>query len=160
VRNPVHSASVRLAATRLRYASYVGVDRFVGAVERHRKTMFGDDRIGAHVLGAWGEAVIAQATGLYWPNDDCQPDRHEPDVGPWHVRTTARANFGLALHNTDPDDEPFVLVVAKPGPLFDIVGWCLARDGKRNDYWRTDIPYPAYVVPRDALKPFDGYLTV
>jgi hypothetical protein len=36
--------------------------------------------------------------------------------------------------------------------MFDVVGWIIARDGKLQEFWRTDRPYPAFFVPAELLQ--------
>ena len=62
-------------------------------------------------------------------------------------------NTSLIVHDTDPDDAPFVLVTPTDDPLtFTLVGWITGRDAKRAEWWRELQPgRPAFCVPQSAL---------
>lgn len=104
-----------------------------------------------NVQGAYGELAVAKFWDLYWlPLWDAH-DRTRPDVGNLHVRSTKYPDGCLLLHDTDPDDGPFVCVVTADLPRCRIVGWKRAKHGKRQQFWRTDTNRPAYFVPQDQL---------
>lgn len=146
---------VVLSWSELRRASHVGVDRFVRALSQGRAPTYGAGYTPVpDVVGAWGEAVIAKATGTYWLGDLGHPDAGAADVGPFHVRTTTHPDGCLILHDSDAKPDPFVLVIANRPPQFRIAGWCLGADGQQATWWRTDTGRPAYFVPQSALLPF------
>ena len=148
-------ADVHLSWPELRRAAHVGIDRYVRALAQRRTLQHGEspDDWQNHVVGAWGECVIAKTTGHYWPVDNDRPDRGAADVGPLHVRTAQIATGRLILHDEDDGDAPFILVVLVRLPRFRIVGWCYGRDGKVPGYWETFTGRPAYFVPQSALRP-------
>jgi hypothetical protein len=66
----------------------------------------------------------------------------------------------LILHRRDALEvrasDIFILVVRHPaaGPLtFEVVGWIVARDGMKQEFWNAALPRPAYLVPRSKLWP-------
>lgn len=147
---------VRLSWSELRRAGHVGIDRYVRVLAaRHSTDAYVPDHPEweAHVLGAWGECVVAKVTDCYWIGDLGRPDGGAGDVGSMHVRTAARSDRKLILHDDDVDDEPFILVVPLRLPQFRIVGWCYGREGKLPVYWETFTGRPAYFVPQDVLRP-------
>ena len=148
---------VDLSWPELRLAGHVGIDRFVRARARQLAPAGGVERDDWHadVVGAWGEFVVAKTTGTYWA-DVGGPDRHAPDVGRYHVRTTQRADDRLILRAADPDDEPYVLVVPVRLPRFRIVGWCYGYEGKLDEYLEAPCGRPsAWFVPQHVLRPFE-----
>jgi hypothetical protein len=149
---------VALTIPELRQACYVGIDRFVRAVADNRRPAHGvaHQDVAAHILGAQGERVIAKATGCYWPGDLGHPDRGDPDVGDWHVRTTSDPVRRLIVHKGDDPDGRFVHVAITRLPHFMIVGWCYARDVMDERWWvdPTGGERWAYFVPREALRPW------
>lgn len=151
---------VTLSWPELRTAAHIGIDQYVRALSRNHQPAHGAhwNDWHKHVIGAWGECVIAKATGTYWV-DTNGPDGGAADVGPYHVRTTHHPNGCLPLHETDIDDEPFVLVILERLPSFRIAGWCIAEDGKQPQHWRTDVPNPAYFVPQVRTAPMAGMTT-
>jgi len=152
-----HVVSVDVALTwdELRHAGYIGIDRHVRNIARSRPAVYGADYNAwhIHVLGAWGECAIAQATERYWC-DRTTPDGGAPDVGDLHVRTTQHRDGSLILHPEDRDAGAYVLVVLLALPRFRIVGWTTGAEGKQETYWRTDVRTPAYFVPPSALHPW------
>ena len=146
---------VTLTLPELRRGAYIGIDRYMRVLGRGLALEHGEhhDAWHNHVLGAWGEAVIAKTVGCYWPTD-IGPDGGVADVADYHVRTGARPTDRLILHDEDDDDGLFVLVVVVRLPRFRIVGCCRGRDGKQAGYWRTDTGRPAYFVPQPGLHPF------
>jgi hypothetical protein len=72
-----------------------------------------------------------------------------------HVRMGHFATDGLHVHESDPDDGAFVLVIDRDSPVFTIVGWILGRDAKRRSmYWNTEETAgpPCFVVPQADLR--------
>lgn len=135
-------------------AAFVGIVRQVQNLQKGRRDAHGAatrDGWQLHVEGALGESVVAKHLGHYWNGHF--GDLDAKDVGKLQVRTSEGENNRLILHETDPDDDIYVLVVGSP-PRYRIAGWIKGRDGKQNAYW-TDPRgnRPAYFVPRHALRP-------
>jgi hypothetical protein len=107
-----------------------------------------------NILGAQSEMVVAKMLNVYWSGtigSITMPDMNGRTGGKVQVRSTPRNDGALILHPDDKDEEPFYLVRATP-PMFDVVGWIIARDGKLQEFWRTDRPYPAFFVPAELLQ--------
>jgi hypothetical protein len=103
--------------------------------------------------GACGELAVAKHLGLYWNGSLGQ--LKAPDVGKYQVRTTPADGGRLLLHGRDPDDAAFILARGF-APRFQLAGWIMGRDGKRQDWWRELVPgRPCFVVPNEALHPMD-----
>ena len=71
-----------------------------------------------------------------------------------HVRVEHFTLDGLHVHDNDPDDGAFILVIDRDSPVFVIVGWMLGRDAKRSMYWNTEETAgpPCFVVPQADLR--------
>lgn len=148
---------VELSWTELRLAVLMGGDRNIRTINDGRHRGGGqpeEDGWTDHITGAIAELAVAKAFNLY-PSLGAKPDTVEGDAGRFQVRSTTRLSGSLILQTYDGDDECFVLVVGRP-PCLDIVGWIRGGDGKRPEWWRTDVRYPAYFVPQAALRPLDA----
>jgi hypothetical protein len=150
---------VQLSTPEMRWAMHVGADRFSRLTSRGLigHELGRDNYWQASIVGAWGECVVAKATGLYWCGDLGGPDGGAPDVGPYHVRTAGEPTGRLILRDDDADDAPFVLVVPAGAPgRFQIVGSIDGRDGKQPAYLESPAGRaPAYFVPHSALRPLE-----
>jgi hypothetical protein len=107
---------------------------------------------GYHVLGALGECAVAKAYNLYWHPHVGVYDK--PDVGPYQVRTTRfRNDRQLVLHPKDEDNRKFVCVVGMH-TYFEIVGWCFAHEGKKQEFWADYFKNkrPAFFVANRILR--------
>ena len=114
-----------------------------------------------HVLGAWGEIVVALYTDHPWSGLLPEPDRGAPDVGPWHVRAVHRPTHRLIVRDTDNEAGAFVLVAPLVLPTFTVLGWCWGHEAKTMGEWRRlayDRP-PCWAVPPSALRPGADLLT-
>lgn len=144
---------VELTDHEMRLAAHAGVERQLEALRLGRQDNHGfeGDGWGVHIEGACAEVAVAKATGRYWDAVVRRPEDLAGDVGRGlQVRSTRRSNGSLIIHHSDPDDAAFVLVVAKP-PVFNLVGWIRGRDGKHDEWWRADLPRPAFFVPQREL---------
>jgi hypothetical protein len=103
-----------------------------------------------HLLGAAGEVAVAEYLGVYY--DGALGRMRATDAGWVQVRTTMYPRGCLILHDTDPDDDVFVLVTGNP-PQLRLEGRIRGRDGKRPEFWRDPSKKgrPAFFVPQDAL---------
>jgi hypothetical protein len=136
-------------------ACQVGVLRNLEAINRGRKHRhgFNGDAWAAHIEGAAAELAVSKYLDRYWIAVVPDPSLLPGDVGErTQVRCTARANGCLIVHEDDPDDHGFILVVGAM-PRFKIVGWLFGREAKHPTFWREDTGRPAYFVPQTALKP-------
>lgn len=148
---------VRLTIAELHRAGSHGYTRWCRVIARRLTAQYDQDdgEPSDHIIGAWGECVVARTVDAYWPTDT-GPDRHSPDVSGLHVRTARRPSDRLLLHDEDPDAGVYVLVVIVAVPLFRVAGWIAGDEGKRREWWRTEgVRHPAYFVPQSALRPID-----
>jgi hypothetical protein len=101
-----------------------------------------------HILGCMGELVVSRFLGLPWHGKGVF---RGPDVGSnIGVRTTERDGDSvlLALHDADPDEFLFYCVRRfKRSNRFEVFEPILGAAGKRAEFWRSDMPVPAYFVP-------------
>ena len=146
----------------LRKWARAGVDRRVNAIEKQRRGAHGFNRKDFWQLdieGVLAEAAVAKALGLdEWEPVVGQLDTELGDVmSGLQVRSTWYAKGNLLIHETDADDDKFVLVTGA-APTYMIRGWCHGRDGKKPELWKTvskgQTSRSAYWVPQDKLARF------
>lgn len=153
------SVVVVLTAEQVAWAEDVGNERERRALARGYKPRHGtglsiaDDPWETHREGAAGELAFALATGREW-RPSLDPDRDIGDVEGTHVRATKYHSGHLILHPEDREGVPFVLCTGIR-PRLTLRGWCWIDEGREDRYWRTDIPWPAFLVPQRELRPFN-----
>lgn len=115
------------------------------------------DSLDTEVQSMMSEYAVARYFGL----DDWEPIMHRPDrddgdvvVGkiPIEVKSTERAHGCLPLKEDESRNRPYVLTIVKKNTVR-IVGWEMAQNCKKKEWWRADVRYPAYFVPQSALRP-------
>ncbi len=107
-----------------------------------------------HIAGVAGEIACAKALDLYW-RPSVNTFKVGGDVGKIQVRTRSRSNYQLIVRDNDDDDAKFVLVRGAI-PHFDVVGWILGKDAKKDEYSQTHGGRPAaYFVPDEALTLYE-----
>lgn len=117
--------------------------------------------ISADLIGAEGELAVSKALSLPWDGKWLPIDVWDTwkvngnDVANLEVRSTKYATGRLILHDRDKDFSPFILVISSKKPVFRLAGWCYGFEGKKNDYWRDDVPRPCYMVPQSQLRPMN-----
>lgn len=106
-----------------------------------------------HQVGCLAELAVSKCLDLPWvPVIDTNDLKSiKSDVGPYQVRSTNYHNGCLLLHDSDRDDDVFILVISG-GEQFKLVGWISACDGKKAKFWREDVRHPCYFVPQSALN--------
>jgi len=89
--------------------------------------------------GAFGEMAVARWRNVYW--DGTVGTISAPaDVGlDWQVRSTPWHNGCLLVHDTDKDDQPFILVHSSP-PRMTILGWLFGAEAKERGQWGDKHP--------------------
>lgn len=150
-------ALIRLTATELMVASYVGSARNVQSLTRGSKARSGikTETWSWHVEGTCGEMAAAKLLGIYW-----QPivgDHDADDVGPYQVRTnTTRKTANTLLRPIDKPDRVFISVLSR-APEFEVIGWLWGAEGKQQRYLHGGDPDydPIFLVPRCVLHPLD-----
>lgn len=135
------------------HAAMAGVLRYAENLCAKLPERFGADADrgwSLHCDGALAECAWATMVRRPWGPGV----RGGKDVADWQVRSTRNASLGLCLHDSDADDDRFVLILATP-PTYRAAGWLFAREGKRREHWRdpTGRNRPAYFVPVDRLRP-------
>lgn len=96
-----------------------------------------------------GELIIAKHLGREWvPAAAFQPDI-EPGI---EVRFTTYHRGHLILHPADDDESRYWLVTGQDGNYW-VRGSILGADGKREQFWRTNLRHPCFMVPQDVLNP-------
>ena len=153
---------VDLTPEEIEYASDIGIARNVN----HRKNGTIDGSVTKRpsteidVEGAIGEYAVSKALHLNWVNQlyteeewkRIRRTKEDNDVGNLGVRTR-RGTWGrLILHPHDDDNRPFVFVLLGERTAT-LVGWIIAKDGKKKEYWQ-DVGYGrwAFYVSQDTLS--------
>lgn len=124
------------------YTDWQKMNRANGARDRYGAAR---DLITPHAVHA--QVAVAKYCNLY--HYENTGDYKALDVGGLvQVRSVTNRDHCLILHPSDEDAVPFVLVLVKP-PEFVLLGWLLAIDGKRKEYWRdpTGRGRHAFFVP-------------
>ena len=118
--------------------------------------------VARNIQGAKAELAVAKYFGLPWTGrlftvagfkSYLSQDGH--DVGPLEVKSTVIANGPMRLPTDTPDEAPHVLVYPLSNNTFEMVGWCLGKEGKQAKYLSRPqgLEEPCYYVPKEALKP-------
>lgn len=150
----MNGVDVTLTWTEVRFAVHAGVARQMINLAKGRRDAYGassDNGWQLHIQGALGECAIAKLTNRYWTGNVGDLD-YGGDVGPIHVRTTARHDGRLIMHDEDPDGGVFVLVTGCP-PVLRVMGWMFGWEAKQPTYWENFNGRPAFFVPAIALHP-------
>lgn len=151
---------VTLTTDELRLWAARGVERRCSAVDKKRSGAHGL-RINprAHlwemdIEGLLAEAAVAKALGIYYAPVTGALDTALGDVTKGvQVRSTQYPDGCLLIHNSDSDDDRFVLVTGSQGKYV-IQGWIKGGFGKEPKWWRTYQGRSAFWVPQAALHPF------
>jgi hypothetical protein len=85
-----------------------------------------------------------------------KPDRNEGDVAingiPVEVKSTERKRGCLPIKEDEKRSRPYVLAIVNVNAkTVKLAGWIMAPNGKRKEWWRADVRFPAYFVPQHAL---------
>lgn len=147
--------NVNLTGTQIVSGALQGVFRLLEAMKNGHRPRYGyqeSDRWGTDIEAALCEMAVAKATGKWWHGKG-GVDRG--DLLGAEVRSTKLDNGCLILHPDDDDNLPFYLVTGELG-RYQVRGWIMARDGKREEYWREKVKgRPAFFVPQSALHPVE-----
>lgn len=118
--------------------------------DAHRLRKSGDP-LQRHIQGCRSEKSVSLVTGYPWiPYVDDYREIGGNDVGPFGVRGTDLKDGSLILHERDDDDRVYILVIGDGAGQM-LVGWIRGQDGKRKQFWRENVPSPAFFVPQKEL---------
>jgi hypothetical protein len=154
---------ITLSASELLLSSGVGARRhaanlLAGRPDRHGAPQSWD----VHIEGACGECAAAKALNVYWPASVDFRERQAGDLpGGVEVRTTSHAGGSLILHEQDPGDRRYVLVVGR-APVFDVVGFIVGSEGRQAKWWKdpSNAGRWAYFAPSGALYRMEDWSTI
>lgn len=152
--------TVTLKKYEIEMAAWVGIRRNQSSIEknlRHTAGFNGDsERI--NIDGALGEIAVAKALGIYW--DGSVDTWKADDLRGMQVRATTHESGRLIIRQNDDDSSRFVLVVGRC-PTFRVVGWIVAADAKRREYWGSLDPTrePSWNIPQSKLRPMAELIT-
>ena len=152
---------VRLSWAEAQIAAFVGCQRRLRGMARQLGEPSGrpsGDLWGLDVEAAGAELAVAKLLDTYW-FDSGGPDRG--DVDSYEVRYSRRFDGDLIIRPGDDDERVFVLVVGAI-PVYQVVGYKHARDGKQEAYrWQGDPSRPpCFKVPRGELNPVGDLLYI
>lgn len=146
--------TVALTEDEVRFAALVGMGRQVQNLFLGRRDAHGADKDRGwqiHIEGAAAEMAFAKFRNRFWSGN--LGNLRAADVGEVQVRSTGHAGGSLILHDSDPDDDAFVLVTGRC-PAFVVRGWLWGREGKSVEFRRDPVGgRPAYFVPQHMLRP-------
>lgn len=147
-------SSVRLTLAEMEQASILGCRRQIESLSKGRKDQHGfsgEDGWTVHIEGAGGELAVAKVLGIY-PVFGLNTFHAADLARNIQVRTRSRDDYDLLVRPNDADDAIFVLVTGRI-PNFEVRGWILGRDAKRED-WLADHGGrpPAYFVKAKHLR--------
>ena len=93
--------------------------------------------------------AVAKYKNVYWSKGNLG----DKDVGEYQVRTSSHPKARLILHPYDDDNDKFYSVIGANGK-YNIVGWIMALDGKKEEYWEDPTGHGRYAffVPTNALE--------
>lgn len=132
-------------------AGLCGLMRAVDSLRRgRRRALFsGADLDENDIQAAGAEMAVAKLFNRYWRAGVDTPAL--PDVGmKFEVRRTA-SHRALLVRDSDHDDRRYVMVRGSL-PSFEVVGWMLGSDAKRECWKRNpNGDGDCYLVPEDAL---------
>lgn len=141
----------------MRRWAYAGVDRRVSAIEKGRRGAHGfnrDDFWQLDVEGMLAEAAVARALGVFFSPVTGHLDTALGDVIPGvQVRSTKYKSGSLLVHDSDADDDRFLLVTGSSG-TYHLAGWIMGSKGKLKKFIKEYKGRSAYWVPQSALTPF------
>ena len=148
--------TVTLTAPENYIAAQIGVMRNVASHQRNLPRTNRDAEANndhqweTDINGALAEIAVAKAYGVYW--DPSVNVGKAADVGIIQVRSNTRKNGHLIVRKSDKDNEPFMLVICQ-NPNFHIVGWMIAGDAKKPEFYRPADKYgvEAWWVDQQSL---------
>lgn len=146
---PPRRLTVKLTPPQIAQATSVGR-------QRHAEQPGGNADL--HVRNALAEIAVAIALDHAWSGEFKKLSewkawkRLKVSVNALHVRLATTVVSGLTLHETDPPDDPYVLVIDRDAPEYVLVGWMFGTEAKAPGYWDTsESLLPCFVVPQADL---------
>jgi len=114
------------------------------------------DSLDTEVSSMMAEYAVAHYFGqINWEPIMHRPDRDDGDVvvgkTPIEVKSTDRVHGCLPVKDDETRNRPYVLAITKKNTVR-LAGWQMAQNCKQQQWWRSDVRYPAYFVPQDALR--------
>jgi len=149
--NLASSFNVSLSTYEMMIAAEVGKMRMVSSIKSGYENQHGmpSRNWDADIEGAAGEMAVAKALGLYW---DCSVNSFKKPDLPFRIQVRTTHQKSLIVRPSDTDDDRFVLVRGY-SPRFEIVGWILGREAKKQEWMAAPNGRPAaHFVPSEALR--------
>jgi hypothetical protein len=156
---------VTLSDTEMVWPTKVGTDRHEAAKkankrDSHKYKGSDEDGLKIHILGAAGELAFAKSLGIVW--DASINTWKKPDLcGIVQVKTATHHTYSLLVRPDAKDGEIFVLVTSENLREYQIHGWMIGKDIKRERWLRNPGERKAaWFVPQSALHPYEDLLEV
>jgi hypothetical protein len=133
-----------------------GVMRQVQYISRGRKSTLNrmpfDQNWATMIEGALSEYALSRYLNLSWEGTGVAGGN---DLGKEEVRVSALDYASLVIRPKDNDNKRYWLLTGSNG-TYKVRGFMLAKDGKKDHYWRTDTGKgdPAWFVPQSDLQMF------
>ena len=139
------------------FAAQAGIMRRINAISRNLCEPYGTPKVdlwGNDIESSGAEAAVAKALGRYWSAVLQNTQDADGDVSGLEVRSTQRSDGRLIIHDRDKDDAPYILVRGA-FPNYEICGWVLGRDAKKDKYRFNGDGRSAYFIPSNELRPIE-----
>lgn len=148
------SETIRLTYQELALAAIAGILRRVSALQHQRPAAYGyngNDAWATDIESCAAEMAVAKYLNHFWSPLAKSPKTIPADVGNDNqVRSTPRRDGSLIVHNRDPDDQRYWLVITHQPPEYTLAGWIFGHEAKHDEFWRST-DRPAYFVPQSRL---------
>ena len=141
---------ISLTASEMMLAAQAGVLRTVENLVRGAHGAHGAavNDWSMSIEGALAEWAASKALGKHWPG---KGQMRGDDIGGLQVRSTAHLGGHLMLHKTDKDEDLFILMIGQASEWHP-TGWIRGKSGKQQQWWRTDMRSPCFMVPQEELR--------
>jgi hypothetical protein len=137
---------IRLTFGEMSMGACIASMRYTSNIVRQRPHQHGQTSYRWPGADLCAEIAVARYLNLFWNGD--VSNTKERDVGGMVDVRACAPGLRLILHREDPDDVPFVLAWVTM-PTIELMGWMLARDGKREEFWCEPQPgRPCFLVPK------------
>lgn len=117
------------------------------------QTMNPWERILLDIDGAGAEMAVAKHLGIYWGSDF---GHNGVDIKPNIDVKFTKHLTGRLLVFTDADPDRKYVLVTGGMPTYNVIGWMLGHDAKKEEYLDTPDRRrpPVYAVPQERLNRF------
>lgn len=101
------------------------------------------------------EISVAKIINKYWNGGSWDGKVSKSDVDGMQVRNTHHYPGHMLVYGKDSDNDKIIHVSGR-SPKFNIMGWKIAGDCKRDEFWRKNCNRPCWWVPVNFLIPINN----